>query len=127
MSALRIHRVVGVRGTATPDELAALLAALAHRPAPVDDDRYEQWRRSRVVALARTTTCDPSRQPCQIPVHGRPGSAQIPSRPGAADARLARLVTTDCMTKAAQHAIRNGCSRWAVCPAVHVPTSRSTG
>jgi hypothetical protein len=53
MSAPPVDRVVGIRGTATPDELAAVLAALAHRPVPVAD-RYEQWRRSRVAAVART-------------------------------------------------------------------------
>ena len=83
MSALPLDRVVGVRGTATPDELAALLAALAGRPAPGDDDRYEQWRRSRVVALARTTTRDRSRQPCQI---RRPQRPRLSTDP-AADAR----------------------------------------
>jgi hypothetical protein len=81
MSAPPLDQVVGVRGTVTPDELAALLAALAHRPAPVDNDRYEQWRRSRVVALARTSTRDPSRQPCQI---RRPQLPRLSTDPAAA-------------------------------------------
>lgn len=45
-----------VRGNATADELAALtalLAALARRPASVDDP-YERWRRGRIAALARS-------------------------------------------------------------------------
>jgi hypothetical protein len=76
MSAPPLDHVVGVRGAATPDELAALLAALAHRPTPMDD-RYEQWRRSRLAALARArTTRDPSRQPCQVR-RLTPGPAQV--------------------------------------------------
>jgi hypothetical protein len=41
---------VVVRGAPTPDELAAVVAALARRPAPADDDPYERWRRRRIAA-----------------------------------------------------------------------------
>lgn len=37
-----------VRGAATPEEIAAVLAALERRAhAAVTDDRFEQWRRER--------------------------------------------------------------------------------
>lgn len=48
-----------VRGTATADEVAALLAALARRPSTVDDDPYERWRRGRIAALARGRVVGP--------------------------------------------------------------------
>jgi hypothetical protein len=39
---------VEVRGAATPEELAAVLAALErHAAAAVADDRFERWRRER--------------------------------------------------------------------------------
>jgi hypothetical protein len=53
MSAPPLDRVIGMRGAATPDELAAVLAALTRRPAAMGD-RYEQWRRSRVAVGARS-------------------------------------------------------------------------
>jgi hypothetical protein len=66
MSAPPFDRVIGVRGTATPDELAAVLAALARRPAPMGD-RYEQWRRSRIAVIARGRLADkPAPRPCQV-------------------------------------------------------------
>jgi len=49
---------VTVRGNATADELAALLAALARRPAAVYDP-YERWRRGRIAALARSRVVSP--------------------------------------------------------------------
>jgi hypothetical protein len=49
---------VTVRGNATADELAALLAALARRPSAVDDP-YERWRRGRIAALARSRVVGP--------------------------------------------------------------------
>ncbi|HEY2983021.1 MAG TPA: hypothetical protein VGJ38_02635 [Jatrophihabitantaceae bacterium] len=41
---------IEVRGNATADELAAVMAALKERPA--QDDRYERWRRGRIAAVA---------------------------------------------------------------------------
>lgn len=77
---MTLARVVGVRGSATPDELAAVLAALAQRPAPADDDGYEHWRRARLAALARTRiTRDASRQPCQMRRPQQPRLSTDPS------------------------------------------------
>ena len=45
--------LIAVRGNATDDELAAVLAALADRPSTVDNP-YERWRRARVAAIRRT-------------------------------------------------------------------------
>jgi hypothetical protein len=43
---------VAVRGTATPDELAAVLAALQQRDrAAGPSRRFEQWRRQRRLVL----------------------------------------------------------------------------
>ena len=39
---------IEVRGNATADELAALMAALKDRPV---EDRYERWRRGRIAAV----------------------------------------------------------------------------
>jgi hypothetical protein len=39
---------IEVRGNATADELAALMAALKDRPV---EDRYERWRRGRIAAI----------------------------------------------------------------------------
>ncbi len=47
-----------VRGNATPEELAAVLAALAERPAVAP---YERWRRGRIAALARPDSAPPQR------------------------------------------------------------------
>jgi hypothetical protein len=66
MSAPPLDRVIGVRGAATPDELAAVLAALTRRPAPMGD-RYEQWRRSRVAVGARSRVArSPAPRACQV-------------------------------------------------------------
>jgi hypothetical protein len=47
------RRAIRVRGNATAEELAALLAALAdHQPATVDGS-YERWRRGRIAAVSR--------------------------------------------------------------------------
>lgn len=43
--------MIAVRGAATPEEVAALLAALRDRPAAPDDDPYERWRAGRIAAL----------------------------------------------------------------------------
>ncbi len=40
---------IEIRGNATADELAAVMAALKERPA--QDDRYERWRRGRIAAI----------------------------------------------------------------------------
>jgi hypothetical protein len=40
-----------VRGTATVEEVAALVAALALRGKPRRDTGYERWRRVRLAAL----------------------------------------------------------------------------
>ena len=43
---------VVVRGAASPDEIAAVLAALQSRERWVaDGDRYERWRRQRQAAV----------------------------------------------------------------------------
>jgi hypothetical protein len=43
---------VVVRGAATPDEIAAVVAALqAREQAAADGDRYERWRRQRLSAI----------------------------------------------------------------------------
>jgi hypothetical protein len=43
---------VHVRGAATPDEVAAVLAALRSREREaVRESRYERWRRERLAAL----------------------------------------------------------------------------
>jgi hypothetical protein len=42
-------RAIRVRGAATADEVAAVLAALARRRAATED-AYEQWRRRRIAA-----------------------------------------------------------------------------
>jgi hypothetical protein len=43
---------VEVRGAATADEIAAVLAALRSRErATAKESRYEQWRRERIRAL----------------------------------------------------------------------------
>jgi hypothetical protein len=41
---------IEIRGNATADELAAVMAALKERPA--QDDRYERWRHGRIAAVA---------------------------------------------------------------------------
>ncbi len=43
---------IEIRGNATVEELAAVVAALAEYPAGADS-RYERWRRGRVTALGR--------------------------------------------------------------------------
>ena len=40
-----------VRGNATPEELAAVLALLSHGACPAEPDRYAVWRRTRLAAL----------------------------------------------------------------------------
>jgi len=50
LSPAPLDEVVGVRGAPTPDEIAALLAALTRHP-PTVDDPYERWRRQRIAAL----------------------------------------------------------------------------
>ena len=88
MSVPPLNRVVGVRGTATPDELAAVLAALAHRLAP-GGDRYEQWRRSRVAAVARTRSrAGPPLRPRHI---RRPPRAHL-EQPFRVDVPIDRLI-----------------------------------
>ena len=43
---------VHVRGAATPDEIAAVLAALREREQDAArESRYERWRRDRIAAL----------------------------------------------------------------------------
>jgi hypothetical protein len=44
---------VRVIGSATPEDVAAILAALRLREAPLDPPRarYEQWRRQRLAVL----------------------------------------------------------------------------
>ena len=43
---------VRVNGAATPDEVAAVLAALqARQRDDVSEDRYERWRRERITVL----------------------------------------------------------------------------
>jgi hypothetical protein len=42
-----------VRGNATPDEIAAVRAALRRRRSTVEDP-YERWRRGRIAALDRS-------------------------------------------------------------------------
>jgi Acyl-CoA carboxylase epsilon subunit len=43
---------VVVRGTATPEELAAIIATLGSRREPeIADSGYEMWRRRRLVAV----------------------------------------------------------------------------
>jgi hypothetical protein len=44
-----------VKGSATPEEVAAVLAVVAARPAPALDDPYRRWRRTRLAALRRVT------------------------------------------------------------------------
>lgn len=55
MSAARPDAGVEVRGNATADEVAAVLASLAEIAArTVAPSRYERWRQERIVALRRT-------------------------------------------------------------------------
>jgi hypothetical protein len=42
-----------VRGGASDEELAAVIAALASRPEPPESSGYEKWRRARRAALSR--------------------------------------------------------------------------
>jgi hypothetical protein len=42
---------VRVRGNATPEELAAVVAVLAQLERGTEPDRYAQWRRTRLAAL----------------------------------------------------------------------------
>ena len=49
---------VRVRGNATAEELAAVFAALAERPALTP---YERWRRTRIAALSRPASAPPQR------------------------------------------------------------------
>lgn len=46
---------VEVRGNATADEVAAVLAALSKRATDQarEPDRYERWRRTRLAAVSR--------------------------------------------------------------------------
>lgn len=47
-----MSNAIEVRGTATPEELAAVLAALRVRERRTrPESRYEQWRRERLAAL----------------------------------------------------------------------------
>lgn len=50
------HPVV-VRGIASPEELAAIVATLGgRRPAETAESGYEQWRRRRLAAVRESTT-----------------------------------------------------------------------
>jgi hypothetical protein len=44
---------VAVRGNATAEELAAVLAVLAQAERPVAPDAYQRWREIRLAALKR--------------------------------------------------------------------------
>jgi hypothetical protein len=43
--------LVTVRGSASPEELAAVVAALSTRRPAAAVGRYEQWRRARLAAV----------------------------------------------------------------------------
>jgi acyl-CoA carboxylase epsilon subunit-like protein len=48
---------VQVRGNATPEELAAVVAVLTQLERGAEPDRYTQWRRTRLAALRRPQQC----------------------------------------------------------------------
>ena len=52
MTGLRVDQIA-VRGNATDDELAAVLAALAERQAR-EPSAYERWRSGRLAALRQS-------------------------------------------------------------------------
>jgi len=58
-----LNGVVEVRGAATVDEVAAVVATLARGRRPPAQDAYEQWRRRRIVAtrVLPVSTDRPSR------------------------------------------------------------------
>jgi hypothetical protein len=40
-----------VRGNATAEEVAAVVALMSHRDRAAEPDRYTEWRRTRLAAL----------------------------------------------------------------------------